>query len=71
MELRFYNLNDIIIEMERLDDVAHLITDDEYLSTSNLLLRQYSYLSEVLRNEREDNYNNNNYINYNYYYYNS
>jgi hypothetical protein len=60
MELRFNNLNQIIIEMEHLDEVAHLISDDEYLSASNALMRQYVYLSEVLRSESE----NSDYINF-------
>jgi hypothetical protein len=65
MELRFNNLNEIVIEMELLDEVAHLISDEEYLSASNALLRQYSYLSEVLRNNNE----NSNYIDYDSYVY--
>ncbi len=54
MELRFNNLNEIVIEMELLDEMAHLISDEEYLSSSNALLRQYSYLSEILRNNSEN-----------------
>jgi len=63
MQLRFNNLNEIVIEMEHLDEVAHLISDDEYLSASNALMRQYVYLSELLRSERE----NSNYIDYDSY----
>jgi len=46
MELRYITLEQIRIEMADLDEIAELMTDDEYISRSNTLLMIYNFINE-------------------------